>query len=89
MTDREILEMLLEKVTDVEQKVTDTRLHLENVTDRNLSILAENHLSLVNKLNDAVKVSDKTLLYEIQVNYLREDVAMLKKEIEELKNRIA
>lgn len=96
MTDREILEKLLEKVTNinerldnVEQKVTDTRLHLENVTDRNLSILAENHLSLVSKLNDAVKVSDKTLLYEIQVNYLREDVAMLKKEIEELKNRIA
>lgn len=96
MTDKEMLELLLEgqkeikaRLDNVEQKVTDTRLHLENVTDRNLSILAENHLSLVNKLNDAVKVSDKTLLYEIQVNYLREDVAMLKKEIEELKNRIA
>lgn len=96
MTDKEMLELLLEgqkeikaRLDNVEQKVTDTRLHLENVTDRNLSILAENHLSLVNKLNDAVKVSDKSLLYEIQVNYLREDVAMLKKEIEELKNRIA
>ena len=26
----------------------DLRLHLENITDRNLSILAENHLNLIN-----------------------------------------
>ena len=29
----------------------DLRLHLENITDRNLSILAENHLNLINKMD--------------------------------------
>ena len=29
----------------------DLRLHLENITDRNISILAENHLNLINKMD--------------------------------------
>ena len=29
----------------------DIRLHLENITDRNISILAENHLNLINKMD--------------------------------------
>ena len=28
----------------------DIKLHLENITDRNISILAENHLNLINKM---------------------------------------
>ena len=33
----------------------DIKLHLENITDRNISILAENHLNLINKMNlDAI-----------------------------------
>ena len=30
----------------------DIKLHLENITDRNISILAENHLNLINKMDD-------------------------------------
>lgn len=48
MTDKEMLELLLEgqkeikaRLDNVEQKVTDTRLHLENVTDRNIKLIAE------------------------------------------------
>ena len=29
----------------------DIKLHLENITDRNISILAENHLNLINKMD--------------------------------------
>ena len=28
----------------------DIRMHLENITDKNISILAENHLNLINKM---------------------------------------
>ncbi|MCI9634984.1 MAG: hypothetical protein HFG77_01070, partial [Hungatella sp.] len=73
----------------LKKKTTDLALHLENVTDRNIELLAENHLSLVDKLNEAVKTADKTALYEIQVRILTEKVDKLSNEVANLKGQIA
>ena len=76
-------------ITSMQKDITDVKLHLENVTDRNISLLAENHGHLIDKLNQAVKVSDKSCLEEIRVNILTEKVEKLEKEIEELKRKTA
>ena len=76
-------------ITSMQKDVTDVKLHLENITDRNISLLAENHGHLIDKLNQAVKVSDKSCLEEIRVNILTEKVEKLEKEIEELKRKTA
>ena len=76
-------------VRDVQQKLTDTRLHLENVTDWNIKLLAENHSNLIDKLNQAIPAADKNLAYEVKVNFLVAEVDKLKKEVEDLKNKIA
>ena len=60
----------------LKKKTTDLALHLENVTDRNIELLAENHLSLVDKLNEAVKTADKE-----KVDKLSNEVANLKGQI--------
>ena len=73
----------------LKKKTTDLALHLENVTDRNIELLAENHLSLVDKLNEAVKTADKTALYEIQVRILTEKVDKLSNEVANVKGQIA
>lgn len=73
----------------LKKKTTDLALHLENVTDRNIELLAENHLSLVDKLNEAVKTADKTALHEIQVRILTEKVDKLSNEVANLKGQIA
>lgn len=73
----------------LKKKTTDLALHLENVTDRNIELLAENHLSLVDKLNEAVKTADKTALFEIQVRILTEKVDKLSNEVANLKGQIA
>ena len=73
----------------LKKKTTDLALHLENVTDRNIELLAENHLSLVDKLNEAVKTADKTALYEIQVRILTEKVDKRSNEVANLKGQIA
>ncbi len=73
----------------LKKKTTDLALHLENVTDRNIELLAENHLSLVDKLNEAVKTANKTALYEIQVRILTEKVDKLSNEVANLKGQIA
>ena len=74
-------------IASMQKDITDVKLHLENITDRNISLLAENHGHLIDKLNQAVKVSDKSCLEEIRVNILTEKVEKLEKEIEELKRK--
>lgn len=69
--------------------IVNIKLHIQNVTDKNISILAENHIALVDKLNQSLKVADKDLLYEIKVNYLEAEVKELRREIDNLKNKIA
>ena len=82
MTDSEKLDLLLQKVTNIE-------LHLENVTDKNIMLLAENYSNLTRKLDENTKITDNEIAYQIKVNYLMADVEKLKKVISELKNKIA
>ena len=89
MTDSEKLDLLLSEIGNIKQDVTWTKLHLENVTDKNISILAENYINLINKLNQAIPAVSDTDMYKIKVSYLTEKVEKLEKEMEELRNRIA
>lgn len=95
MTDREILEAILSKMNSMEVDISHinsdlqaTKLTLENVTNKNIQLLAENFVDLTKKLNQAIPVADKNLAYEVKVNYLVEEVKLLKQEVEELKNKI-
>lgn len=103
MTDSELLQAIygdMQEITsdmremksdmrELKQRVTGIEVTLENETNRNIKLLAENHGNLIDKLNQAIKVSDKTALYEIQVNILTGKVEKLEKEIADLKSRIA
>lgn len=76
-------------ILELKQRVTNLELKLENVTNHNIQLLAENHMNLVDKLNQAIRVSDKTILYEVQVSGLQTRIEKLEQQIEEIKNRIA
>lgn len=77
------------KMDNMQQKVTDIELHIENVTDKNIQLIAENFIELTKKLNQAIPVADKNLAYEVKVNYVIEEVDKIKKEINILKSKIA
>ena len=66
-------------VQDLKRRTTSIELHLENTTDKNIQLLAENFIELTNKLNQAIPVANKNLAYEVKVNYLLEEVDKLKK----------
>lgn len=77
------------EIQELKQKVTSLELHIENATDKNIQLLAENFVELTKKLNQAIPVADKNLAYEVKVNYLLEEVQNLKEELRILKGRIA
>lgn len=103
MTDSEKLDLILseiqgtnkkmdaleQRMTSLEQRTTSLELHIENSTDKNIQLLAENFVELTKKLNQAIPVADKNLAYEVKVNYLVEEMQKMKKEIAELKGKIA
>ena len=103
MTDNEKLDLILVEIRDMKSDMTDMKsemqdmkqhitsiqLHIENGTDKNIQLIAENYIELTKKLNQAIPVADKNLAYEVKVNYLIEEVAKLKEEVSDLKSKIA
>jgi len=77
------------RVDNIEKGLAETKMHLENETDKNIQLIAENFIDLSNKLNQAIPVADKNLAYEVKVNYLIREVEILKKEVKELKEKTA
>lgn len=77
------------EIAEINSKVKAIGIHIENDTDRNIRLLAENFVELTNKLNQAISVADKNLAYEVKVNYLSEEMEKLKREVAEIKKRIA
>ena len=55
----------------------DLRLHLDNLTDRNLSILAENHLNLSNKMDVSATWMNRIMINEVKINALADQVNRL------------
>ena len=55
----------------------DIKLHLENITDRNLSILAENHQNVIDKMNVPITWMNRVMMNEIRINSLTERVSQL------------
>lgn len=72
----------------LKEETKDIRLHIENVTDKNISLLAENYCNLVQKLDENNKVTDNQLAYQIKVNYLISDMEKMKQEVAEIKKHI-
>ena len=83
------MQAMEEKIQQLDCRVVSTQMHLENVTDRNIQLIAENFINLTTKLDEAVPAADKSLAYEVKVNYLIEEVQKLKQNMEELKAKIA
>lgn len=57
---------------------------LENETNRNIKIIAEDHLDLSRKLDDALKVDTEKEMLLIRVNRLENEVRRLKERISEI-----
>ena len=76
------LDKMDSRLDKVESKVTEVQMTLENETNKNIQIIAEGHLDLSRKLDDALKVENEKEMLLIRVNHLENEVRRLKDKIE-------
>lgn len=71
-------------VAGVEKIVKDVQLTLENETNRNIQIIAEGHLDLSRKLDEAVKIDNEKEILKLRVNRLESELEKTKSRLSEI-----
>lgn len=67
---------------DLKEEVREIRLHLENVTDVNITRGAEGHIDLWRTLTEAVRISERDELRDVRINVLEGDVRRIKEKLQ-------
>lgn len=67
-----------EKVCNIDKRVHRIEITLENETNKNISLIAEGHLNLDRKLDEALKSPQPNTIYHLKVNHLDGEVKKIK-----------
>lgn len=78
------IKFIMDKLQSLERKVTSIELTLENETNRNISIIAEGHLDLSRKLDEALKVENEREMLLLRVNHLENELRKVKERLEQI-----
>ena len=66
-------------VKTLKDRVTNIEITLENETNRNIQLIAEGHLNLARKLDEALKELQPNIMYHLKVNHLDGEVTKMKR----------
>lgn len=81
--EKELQEVKID-VKSVKNEVTSLELHIENVTDKNIQTVAEGHLDLSRKLDDALKVENEKEMLIIKMRVLEDELRKVKARLDEI-----
>ena len=76
---KEDVQTLKEDVQTLKDRVTNIEITLENETNRNIQLIAEGHLNLDRKLDEALKELQPNTMYHLKVNHLDGEVTKMKR----------
>ena len=79
--DLKAIETMLEPIR---RDIKSLQLTLENETNRNIKIIAEGHLDLSRKLDEALRVENEKEMLLIRVNTLENELRRIKERIEHI-----
>lgn len=68
----------------LEKKITSIELTLENETNHGIKIIAEGHLDLSRKLDQALKVENEKEMLLLRVNHLENELRKVKERISQI-----
>lgn len=87
MTDGEKLDLILSELQSMKSemqkldgKVVGMEVHLGNVTDRNIQLIAEGNLCLRQRLDEVLKVESEKVLWGIRLNILEDEIRKIKEQ---------
>ena len=75
------IQSLNARVDRLEERVSNLEMTLENETNRNIRIIAEGHLDVMRKLDDALEVTNEKEILLLRVNHLENEIQRIKKVI--------
>lgn len=78
------LDRLEKEVAAVRDELEQTKFIIENEIQRNIKIIAENHVDLSCKFTDALRVSQTDELYHLKVNQLESRLVILESKFDSL-----
>jgi len=85
MSENELLKAMSDlfdkRLAPIERDIKDIQLTLENETNKNIALIAEGHLDLSRKLDDALKVENEKEMLLIRVNRLENEIRRIKEKI--------
>lgn len=77
----EDLQAIKQLLEPIRQEIRSIQLTLENETNRNIKLIAEGHLDLSRKLDDALKIDNEKELLLVRVNSLENELRKVKERI--------
>lgn len=72
------------KLDKLDYDVRDVRLTLENETNKNIMRVAEGHLDLSRKLDEALKIDNEKEMIAIRVTILENELRRVKERVEQI-----
>ena len=78
------LDLLESEMQELKRRTTSIELTLENETNPNIKAIAEGHLDLSRKLDEALKVENEKEMLLIRVNSLENELRKIKEKLEQI-----
>ncbi len=78
------LKPIKDDIDTLEKKITSLELTLENETNHGIKIIAEGHLDLSRKLDQALKVENEKEMLLLRVNHLENELRKVKERISQI-----
>lgn len=77
------IKVLKSDVLRLDKRIAGVEVHLEMVTDRNITFIAEGHLDLNRKIDEALQVEHLKELYFIRTNMIDDEIRRIKDRLAE------
>lgn len=77
-------EEMKKEIKSIKSDVKALQLTLENETNKGIKIIAEGHLDLSRKLDEALKIENEKEMLKLRVNHLESEIKKIKAKLEEI-----
>lgn len=77
------IDILEHSVAETKNGVKFVQMTLENVTNRNIGVIADGHITLQRQLEEAIRATRNTEMYQIRVNVMESELKEWKTRLQE------